>query len=536
MDEKPTTIVEHYDHLGLIAAIFNEYGVTERINTLIPKRSNNQKVTHAQAIQAMIYQGLGFSQKRLYSAKQFFSGTPIQQLLGLDVSLDMLNDKVLGRALDAVYAYGPTKFFSDIAFKTLIDNQLLSDFVHLDSTTHSFHGRHYRQAEQGSVTIGRGHSKGRKDLIQLVQLLVTTESGLPFWQQTCSGNASDKEIFQRTIEDIQTYVKQVALDVDIGFVSDSALYSKKFLLNKNITGDWISRVPESIKKASDVLEKDHDLIEWTKINKDFTYWQTTRTYGGVRQRWIIVRNRESKYKELATLKLKIQKEEDAVAKTVAAINNKQFNAKETIEIQISRLKKRHPLFEFRSAIIRKSKNKQPTQKSIFYKCILFFNRNHAAIKKLENKKGKFIIATNKWDNSLSAEKIIELYCGRNKNIEGCFKQIKDSTFRLNEIFLKRVDRIEALMSIMALSLFVNNLGQMILRNSLKENGNTIPDQKGRPTQNPTLKWAFQSMNKVIRLTMKLHDNIYQEFIGLNKIQRQIVECFGPYAKSLYGFP
>ena len=56
--ERPQATVEHYDHLGLIAAIFHQYGLTERIDSLIPKRSHNQKLSHAQAIQAMVYQGL----------------------------------------------------------------------------------------------------------------------------------------------------------------------------------------------------------------------------------------------------------------------------------------------------------------------------------------------------------------------------------------------------------------------------------------------------------------------------------------------
>ena len=71
MNEKQAATVEHYDHLGLIAAIFHNYGLTEQIDSLIPKRSNNQKIMHAQAIQAMIYQGLGFSQKRLLVPANF---------------------------------------------------------------------------------------------------------------------------------------------------------------------------------------------------------------------------------------------------------------------------------------------------------------------------------------------------------------------------------------------------------------------------------------------------------------------------------
>ncbi len=115
------------------------------------------------------------------------------------------------------------------------------------------------------------------------------------------------------------------------------------------------------------------------------------------------------------------------------------------------------------------------------------------IKKLENRRGKFIIGTNALDPKLTPERIVEVYSGRNQNIEGCFKFIKDSSFRLNEVFLKRVDRIESLMAIMAQSLFVNNLGQLKLRQALKAKQLSLPSQNVKRTQRPTLKWAFQAM-------------------------------------------
>ncbi|MBK8204898.1 MAG: DUF4277 domain-containing protein, partial [Bdellovibrionales bacterium] len=41
----------------------------------------------------------------------------MERLRGVD--LDMLNDDVLGRSLDAIHAYGPSKFFSDLVFSLL---------------------------------------------------------------------------------------------------------------------------------------------------------------------------------------------------------------------------------------------------------------------------------------------------------------------------------------------------------------------------------------------------------------------------------
>ena len=79
MDDFPKTEVERIGHLGLIASIFDNFCLTEKIDALLPKRSNNQKINHAQAIQSMVYLGLGFSRKRLYSATSFFEDRPVKR-------------------------------------------------------------------------------------------------------------------------------------------------------------------------------------------------------------------------------------------------------------------------------------------------------------------------------------------------------------------------------------------------------------------------------------------------------------------------
>ncbi|MGZ3775845.1 MAG: DUF4277 domain-containing protein [Pseudobdellovibrionaceae bacterium] len=80
MDEMPKIEVQEIGHLGLISAVFKKFKILEKINLLLPKKSNNQKINHAEAILAMIYQGLGLSDGRLYFAKDFFSNKPMDSL------------------------------------------------------------------------------------------------------------------------------------------------------------------------------------------------------------------------------------------------------------------------------------------------------------------------------------------------------------------------------------------------------------------------------------------------------------------------
>ena len=91
MEEIPQTSVEEFGHLGLVAAIVKKFNISGRIDKLIPKTSNNQKISHADGILAMIYQGLGFGDGRLYFAKEFLSNKPLEKLFGKeDISSDLI--------------------------------------------------------------------------------------------------------------------------------------------------------------------------------------------------------------------------------------------------------------------------------------------------------------------------------------------------------------------------------------------------------------------------------------------------------------
>ncbi|MGZ3780739.1 MAG: DUF4277 domain-containing protein [Pseudobdellovibrionaceae bacterium] len=89
MDEMPKIEVQEIGHLGLISAIVKKFKTLEKINLLLPKKSNNQKVNHTEAILAMIYQGLGFGDGRLYFAKDFFSNKPMDVRSGKGVEAEM---------------------------------------------------------------------------------------------------------------------------------------------------------------------------------------------------------------------------------------------------------------------------------------------------------------------------------------------------------------------------------------------------------------------------------------------------------------
>ncbi|MBC7321357.1 IS1634 family transposase, partial [bacterium] len=75
------------------------------------------------------------------------------------------------------------------------------------------------------------------------------------------------------------------------------------------------------------------------------------------------------------------------------------------------------------------------------------------IEKEREKLGRFIIATNDIDTEVSGEEILNYYKDQ-KYIERGFRFLKDKSFRVSEVYLKKEERIAALLMLMVLSLLV----------------------------------------------------------------------------------
>jgi transposase len=83
-----------------------KFDISGRIDKLIPVQSQDQHVSTGQAVVAMILNGLGFVNQRLYLVSQFFEDKPVDRLIKEGLQASHLNDDRLGRALDSLYESG----------------------------------------------------------------------------------------------------------------------------------------------------------------------------------------------------------------------------------------------------------------------------------------------------------------------------------------------------------------------------------------------------------------------------------------------
>jgi len=154
----------------------------------------------------MILNGLGFVNRALYLMPHFFKDKPVERLLGDGIEAEHLNDDVLGRALDAIYAYGPEALYGQLAAQAVKRLGLSCKVGHID--TSSFHVDGVYNSDQEDVPesvihITQGYSRDhRPDLNQVILQLISEDehqAGIPLWMDALSGNSSDKASFRQTL-------------------------------------------------------------------------------------------------------------------------------------------------------------------------------------------------------------------------------------------------------------------------------------------------------------------------------------------------
>src|SRR6056300_188577 len=103
---------------------------------------------------------------------------------------------------------------------------------------------------------------------------------------------------------------------------------------------------------------------------------------------------------------------------------------------------------------------------------------------------------------------------------GGFRFLKSPDFLFSSLYLKKAERIEALLMVMTLCLMVYAAIQHRIRYELKKQSRVFPNQKKKPCQNPTARWVFFCFQGINVLTV---NNQEEHVVGLKERQWTIVQ-------------
>ena len=133
----------------------------------------------------------------------------------------------------------------------------------------------------------------------VLNLATTGKSNFPIWMEPHSGNASDATILPDAMARMNDLCEQLKISESFLYVADSAAYAN--VIEHSNKFKWLSRVPGSLKLAKQLLNTPPEKLEWLDKEKGYKGYETTISYGNVKQRWLLVASEQAYQKAAKTL-------------------------------------------------------------------------------------------------------------------------------------------------------------------------------------------------------------------------------------------
>lgn len=548
----PTYETKTIEHLGLVAGMVDELGIVELIDKLIDQDHTQRQVSIGQAVKAMILNGLGFANRRLYLSPHFFANKPTERLIAPGIRPDHLHDDTLGKALDALHSFGVSELFSLISQQAVTRLGLSPSQAHLDTTSFHVDGSYddnhdkdnhdednrNEEASEGVIRISHGYSRDhRPDLKQVVLELISENSaGIPLLMKPLSGNQNDKTSFQEVVTRHVGQLQEAGIEV---LVTDSAGYTPTTLQTlqpMNVT--WVMSVPATLSSAQGLLA--------TLPTEDFSLlvagYEAVRvevTYADVVQRWLVVRSQAARERARATSQRQLLKASEVERKRFETLCRQAFSCQQDAYAALARYQQSCRVLSVSEVSISQqqhyAKAGRPTKAArperVSYHLHGLLSAQVSLFEAHVERASRFILATNDVSAAqLSDAALLQAYKDQSK-VERGFRFLKDPMFLASTLFLKKTERIMALLMVMTLCLLVYAALEHRIRTTLVKHDANVPDQLGKPTQRPTAKWVFELFLDV-HLLFITTQHVQVLVMNLRDELKQLLELLGPpYAEA-----
>ena len=547
--------IERLDHLGIVAGVCQEIGLAAWLDAQDP--NNRQQVSVGTATVAMILNGLGFSNRQLYLVPQYFANKPVEHLLGVGITAEMLNDDCLGRTLDWLYAHDPTKLFAGIASRARQIFGISARQVHVDTTSFSVSGQYSSASEHTQepgqteeigetatavIAITYGYSRDhREDLKQWMLALATTHDGdVPLFLRPLDGNSSDKVSLLATVTALQDQLCEADGEPSI-YVADNGIYSESNMKQLNQAGvKWVSRVSETSTEAKTVLQEGSQA--WQSSEDGTVHWfgRQMRLPQG-EERWVIVRTLTSQQRAQASLQRQVSQAQGKWKQKCWHLGNQRFACEADARAALEReLKGKPSWLEVHSELVAHPRHagkgrphKDASPATYQWQIVATVTVNQQRVEEEASRKACFIVGTNELDPAMLSDQELVTTYKEQGGVERGFRFLKDPLFLASSIFVKKPERIIALSLIMVLCLLVYRLAEFRLRTRLAETKQTIPDQVHKPTARPTMRWVFQCFEGIELLHVQTSATSLTLVLRLQPIHRLILVLLGPLYEKIY---
>lgn len=525
------------DHLGLVSGMCKELGIAKLIDKALPEQCADKHITHGQLVEAMILNGLGFVGRTLHMYPEYFKERPVERLLGKGIKAEHINDDALGRCLDQLYETGVSDIYQILSASVVKHLKLPCEGINLDSTSIHVDGNYAQAEDCNAVKLVRGYSRDhRPELNQVVLNLITeNQAGIPVYMKAASGNINDNEGFKNIVKHHISSLK--AAQNSQYFIGDAALYVAETIASLDEQGQlFISRAPQKLKQVREAIAQQHSL-NFKPLDNGYSGAWLDSDYGQVKQRWLLVCSEQAKKREQHTLDKRMVKESTAALKSFKKLSRQRFSCSSDAHKALKTWQKSHEELGvsdseiIKHAVFKQSGRPKLTQQPDSYEYQVT-GYLYSPLKNRDQRlqeKGMFMLASNDLSETLTMEKMLKLYKSQ-QSVEKGFRFLKSPDFLTSSLYLKKPERIEALLMVMTCCLMVYAALEHKLRQELKAQSVYFPNLKYKPCQNPTARWVFFCFQGIDVLTISGEQQLV---LNIEDRHKTIINCMGSIYQQIY---
>ncbi len=472
------------------------------------------------------------------AAPQYFKERPVERLLGKGIKAEYINDDALGRCLDKLYEKGVSDIYQTLSASVVEQLELPCEDINLDSTSIHVDGNYEHDENSQAIKLVRGYSLDhRPELNQAVLNLITeNKAGIPVYMQAASGNINDNEGFKNIIKHHISSLK-AAQDSQY-FIADAALYTTETLQSLEEQKQlFISRAPQKLKQVKAAIAAQQTL-KFELLDNGYRGAWLSSDYANVKQRWLLIESEQAKKREQHTLNKRMAKASNEALKSFKKLSRQRFSceldADKALEVW---LKSHNELAISEQEIVkhgifkqsgRPKLNQQPDSYEYQITGQLYSSLESRA-QRLQEKE-MFVLATNDLDESLTMEKMLSLYKSQ-QSVEKGFRFLKSPDFLTSSLYLKKPERIKALLMVMTCCLMVYAALEHKIRRELKAQSAYFPDLKFKPCQNPpTARWVFFCFQGIHELTISSEQQLV---LNVEERNNTIIDCMDSIYQKIY---
>ena len=531
-------VTKNLDHHGLVAGFCKDIGLAKLIDDMLPEQSESKNISYGELLVAMIINGLGFTGRTLHMYPQYFEDKPLERLIRPGIEACHINDDALGRCLDKLYKHDVSTLYQSIGESVVSHLGLPCESINTDTTSIHVDGDYEVDDDFKGIRITKGYSRDhRPELNQVILNLITeNQAGIPVYMKACSGNANDTETFKKFVK---SHIKSLKAAQKCRYlIGDSALYVAETIKLLQEQGQFfITRVPQKLVEAKSALTNLHN-TEWSELDNGYKGAWVESHYADVPQKWFIVHSQQASKRELTNLEKRIKKSFEKSEKSFKKLCRQSFSCKTDAisAMEVWQQQQDYVVIDKQSIVEEKKypstgRPARGVTANINYKIAGVVVCCDKRKQKAESMLGLFILSTNDLTKKLGMQAMLDHYKSQ-QSVEKGFRFLKSPDFLVSSLFLKKPERIEALLMVMTCCLMVYAALEHTIRTSLKESNAFFPDMKNKPSQNPTARWVFYCFQGIHELMVG--DQKETTIIcNLKERNTVILRCLGLLYEEIY---